>query len=294
MDDTPGFDVRLRDAAFWRSLCPSLTIGWPAADPDPLRPGEDLRAVHEQFRSSGYFELKGVFPVQATEMLREAVETLVAAGFPPVCVFLYDQPWHLLHAASAKLALAFGGPFLVLSNFWAWLVPNDGRTAGFGVHRDFYDPFIGPSGASLTANLWIALSEAQPPGSCLYFLPAEHDPNYPGDLRRTEVDRLQDLVAVPARAGDVVGVGANVLHWGSRGSSRAAGARISLALQIQSPVLPPLGSAAWMTWHVPAFRDRLSLVAEQIGLFEHHYRSVGGLRSLARALADTPSGPPWP
>lgn len=218
---TYGGGSHAGDPAFWRGILPAFGI---ESEPAPL-PFDRLEAEalskHYALRADGFAHLPGVAPAEAAEELGGGVAELAARGLPAVCVFLYDRPWHLLAAMAPRIAGAFGSDYLLMANFWAWHVPNDDAQTGFAVHRDFYEPMIGPSGAPLSVNLWIALGAAPVSGSCLYFLPARYDPNYPFRLEATAIDSPRDIVARPASAGDVICVGANVLHWGSRGTRSA-------------------------------------------------------------------------
>jgi hypothetical protein len=70
----------------------------------------------------------------------------------------------------------------------------------------------------------------------MYLLPTHLDPNYPDNLQECSVPRksLQDIRALPAQAGAVLGWNEYALHWGSRGSRWADGPRISLTARFQS------------------------------------------------------------
>jgi hypothetical protein len=67
-------------------------------------------------------------------------------------------------------------------------------------------------------------------------LPTHLDPNYPDNLQERSVPRksLQDIRALPAEAGAVLGWNEYALHWGSRSSRWADGPRISLTARFQS------------------------------------------------------------
>jgi hypothetical protein len=273
------------DSAFWCGLLPGFSIGEHEQMTSMRFETGDGTAVREQLRASGYVHLPSACPADLAAELGAGLALLVGRGLPAVCLFLYDQPWRLLQAMAPRIEAVFGKPFLLMSNFWAWHVPNDDASTGFAVHRDYYEPLVGMRGEPLSANVWIALSEARPPGSCLYFLPAERDPNYPFNLRDTSIHTLPDVVAVPSRPGDVIIVGANVLHWGSRSSAQATTPRLSLAMQIQGKDTPPLSPQLWEPERIPGFADRRHLVASQLRQFRHHARDATGLDQIARALA---------
>jgi hypothetical protein len=70
----------------------------------------------------------------------------------------------------------------------------------------------------------------------MYLLPTHLDPNYPDNLQEWSVPRksLQDIRALPTKAGAVLGWNEYALHWGSRSSRWADGPRISLTARFQS------------------------------------------------------------
>ena len=77
---------------------------------------------------------------------------------------------------------------------------------------------------------WIPLTDVTPLDSCIYVVPAACDPDYYSEERgvRPERIRLQDVRALPAAAGSVVGWSTHLAHWGSRSSRFAAGPRIAV------------------------------------------------------------------
>lgn len=273
------------DSAFWRERLPGFTID---ADADPAAlpyDGDTAATAHERLRLSGYVHLPSACPAGLAAELGQGLAALAGMGLPAVCIFLYDQSWWLLRSIAPNIEAVLGRPYLQMSNFWGWRVSNDAASLGFAPHRDYYEPMIGTRGDPLSVNLWIALSDAQPPGSCLYFLPAERDPNYPFNLRDISVETLPDVVAVPAAPGDVVCVGANVLHWGSRSSGAAAAPRLSIAMQVQAAELPPLSPRLWEPGQIPSFAERRALVTEQLQQFRHHAGNGPEIERFAQLLA---------
>ena len=69
--------------------------------------------------------------------------------------------------------------------------------------------------------MWIALTDATPETSCLYFLPACHDPGYhqTGDAITnifSDPNSWQSITAQPMSAGGILCFSHRILHWGSR------------------------------------------------------------------------------
>lgn len=89
-------------------------------------------------------------------------------------------------------------------------------------------------------NVWITLTDATPINSCMYIVPANLDNGFPERQRllnakpatSRQLD-FQNIRALPATAGSVIGWNPNLLHWGSRSSSNADQSRISFAVYFQ-------------------------------------------------------------
>jgi hypothetical protein len=116
-------------------------------------------------------------------------------------------------------------------------------------------------------NLWITLADATPTNSCMYVLPAPQDPGYRSGARDTAFDRsqLQDVRALPAPAGSVLGWTTHLMHWGSRSSPDATEPRISATAYVQRADRPPASSAI-MDFRDPVpFEQRLAWIAASIG-----------------------------
>ena len=78
----------------------------------------------------------------------------------------------------------------------------------------------GSAGAPMYCTAWIALSDASPENSCLYFLPADRDPGYlmAGDAIREALPgpaAWGNIVAQPCASGGMLVFSHRLLHWGS-------------------------------------------------------------------------------
>jgi hypothetical protein len=278
----------LAERQFWADLVPELAIERQLSVTERSQRDVSIKvteAQREQFTLDGYFVLPKLFEKDDMKRLRKAIARIVALGLPPVFVFLFDEPWLAFARARRALEVIFVPDYLILSNFWAWDVANAPEDAGFAPHRDFYDRCILDDGMPGAVSLWVALSDAKPPGSCLYFLPASRDPNYPGNLRSIEIPDLQSIRAAPVRTGGMVGVGANVLHWGARGSSLARSSRVSIAVEIVSARIQLHQAVVRKPDDIPGFDERLRLVGAQILMFQHHHRLEAPLLEFARSLS---------
>jgi hypothetical protein len=64
-----------------------------------------------------------------------------------------------------------------------------------------------------------ARHDATPDNGRIYVVPATREPNYSGDLKQCKANTLQDVRALPAKVGSVLGWNHQLLPWG--GGARA-------------------------------------------------------------------------
>src|SRR5262249_34695679 len=236
------------DIEFWRSICPQLTISerplGPQMKPYAVPPC-DVQKVVQQILEEGYFQAGPVVPGQETKPIADAICTVVDHGFPALFVLVYDQVWQMLSRLENLLLPIFGDSYAMTVDVWIYYIRgvNENRAeskedSGWSPHRDG-KPVINSlrdDGRPKLLNVWIPFTNTTVEHSCMYVLPTHLDPNYPDNLKEWSVPQksLQDIRALPARAGAVLGWNEYALHWGSRGSRWANGPRISLTARFQS------------------------------------------------------------
>ena len=157
---------------------------------------------------------------------------------------------------------------LVPDEFEAYFIDTDDDEAGSGPHRDslLSEKGFSADGLPTLVNVWVALTDATPLNSCMYVLPGHLDPDYPrprgrlgGEQNRHEI-QLQDVRALPVKAGSVICWSSSLLHWGGRSSRFASGPRMSFAMYFQRGDVPHFHPT---TMDIPAaipFDYRLYLV----------------------------------
>ena len=273
--------TRARSPDFWRGLCPCLTISSqpfaPRPSPRTVRAGKTARLV-EQIVAEGYFQTEPLFPSDQIRRLAAAVSAVVAAGYHPLFATVYDEPWKLLAALGNVLDPILGAGFRMVPDFWLWLVDVDAERSGWAPHRDEqYLNTLRPDGRPTLLTIWIPFTDATPLNSCIYVLPLSQDPNYPGNTRARKVDRLQDIRALPAKAGSILGWNQYLLHWGSRSSQRADRPRISWGIYFQSGDVPLFDPLARQLRGTLTFQERLGFIGTAIARY-------AGRSSLPRPL----------
>lgn len=270
---------------FWRKLCPELTISsepFAAAAPAfPVAPDEASSLVGQTVEE-GYFQTAPLVPADEIRLLAAAVSAVVEAGFHPIFATVYDELWQLVARLDELLRPILGEGFRVVPDFWLWHVEPGSERSGWAPHRDLqYANTLRPDGRPTLITVWIPFTDATPLNSCIYVLPLSRDPGNPDRLRSTAVDHLQDVRALPAAAGSILGWNQHLLHWGSRSSRRADQPRISWGIYCQSGDVPPFDARAFEPRGQLTFDQRLSFIGTAFTRYERHFPLPAPLKSFA-------------
>lgn len=147
--------------------------------------------------------------------------------------------------------------------------PGYRRWGALAAHRDALGPDPAVVAGRLPAflNIWIPLTTVTPLDSCLYVVPANRDADYRSNepAARQERIRLQDVRAVPADAGSVIGWSTHLVHWGSASSRFAVGPRVSATMNLQRRDVPPFHSFTIDFNRRVPFDDRLAWIDDSMG-----------------------------
>ena len=277
---------KLCDPNFWRELNPGLSVlELQPAEPIDLDP-EELNYQLAELTHEGYFQLNAVLP--EIDMFRMAigVESLVEQDLPPVFAFVYDDYWQTFQRVSPMLTAILGEDYQHLPAFWTWFIPPSDDYAGWSPHRDRITNTLRSDGMPNVVTVWIPLTDAVPLNGCMYMLPAHLDPNYPDNLADGRVANPQDIRALAAPAGSVLGWNHAVLHWGGRSSHKADLPRISMAFEFQRQDLPPYQEPLFSAKVLPSWSQRLSLIGRQISQYQHMYQLPEEWAAIAQALQE--------
>ena len=166
------------------------------------------------------------------------------------------------------------------------------------------------------ATAWVALTDASPDNSCLYFIPRDADPGYTagddcaavaalggGDALHAclpTAEAMQRIRAVPAAAGSAVLFSHRTFHWGSSGRRGCTVPRVAMSFGAACPSFeaPYLTGAQGTARGVagagvpfPRLAARLALAAAQCIAYADRFAPLppAMLRRL-RALAETDGG----
>lgn len=262
------------DRESWLSINSQLTI----ADDDGVRDVAPVGAENGQFDGSahsdrfwqdGYFLIDDLLPIDHLARLRAGIESLVGHGLPPAMIYLYDEAWQVFMRLRPLLHHFLGDRVKLLPHFWAWHVDpaKDGR--GWPPHRDYQGESVIGEDMLISLSLWVPLGIASPDNGCMYVLPHSFERCYFQKVMKPEDVVLQDVRALPARPGTVMGWRQDLYHWGGRASAFAREPRISLSLEFQNAVFDPLADRLLDLDRPPVFNDRLELIAQQFDKYQH-------------------------
>jgi len=263
------------DIQVWQKLNPQLSI----SDGRSLRAGVaeigdgkgsfDGGALSERFWDEGYFLIHEALPAGDLAKLRIGIETLVANGLSPSLIYLYDEAWDVFRRLRPLLTHFLGDQVALLPHFWAWHIDPKVDGSGWPPHRDYQGESTIGDEMLISLSLWVPLSNATPENGCMHVLPRNFEKGYPRPVSSPDEVRLQDIRALPARPGAVMGWRQDLYHWGGRASPYASEPRISLSLEFQNAAFDPLAHQLLGLEHPPVFLQRLSLIAEQFEKYRH-------------------------
>ncbi len=259
----------------WLSINPQLTISADEARISDVPPvgadcdGFDGSTHSDRFWQDGYFLIDDLLPVDGLNDLRAGIEELVTNGLPPAMIYLYDEAWQVFMRLRPLLNHFLGDRVKLLPHFWAWHVnpAEDGR--GWPPHRDYQGESVIDDDMLISLSLWVPLSVASPDNGCMYVLPYSFEKCYPRPVAKPEDVVLQDVRALPARPGSVMGWRQDLYHWGGRASAFATEPRISLSLEFQNAAFDPLADRLLDLDRPPVFRERLELIVQQFEKYRH-------------------------
>lgn len=180
------------------------------------------------------------------------MDSLKAAGWPPVFVFLFDEPWLLIDRLFELVSPILGEDCLLESSIYGWALSRskptthaDGSPAEVGgnfavPHRDnSYADCNFPDGTPSHLSLWMCVNNVGLDNGCMHVLPKDCDPRFhltkdywhervayrgAGQVRNAVSPPAEQLVVnfsmdkslpMPAPRGSVLLWQPNCIHWGS-------------------------------------------------------------------------------
>lgn len=242
--------------------------------------------------------------------LAQTMSNLVAAGWPPVFIFLYDQPWLMcLRLFDLMRPLLNDDEATLEASMHAWNLqrkPLDTsikeRVGGnFGVpHRDItYKNCHNPKdGSPDILSLWIPLVDVSADNGCMYVIPRESDPQFDQDEHPKDQDPFSHkfhYAAVkplsPISAGTTLVWHPNLIHWGgscSHFSELPPRKSIAVAFRVRESTRPSTAkeierygrtpySREELLHGGPNYKARLRMIVKSLILYNVWYPTYDGL-----------------
>lgn len=276
------------DINFWRQLNPELTITeYSRSDWGPYRlSAQQKREVRERLIEEGYFQLHSFFEPDELKRLADAVKVLNRERWPAVFAFVYDEFWHIQNRYRDILNEMVGKEHKMMPNFWVFYINPDDESKGWDPHRDRQKIMnLKPDGTPQSMVFWAPLTDASPLNGCMYILPANRDPHYSTNPYITRADNLQDIRALPAEVGSVLGWNETVFHWGARSSKHATEPRIAISTVFQSTECGAFETPLIPMGQLLPFEMRVALIAQQFDRFTVQHSFSPAVQQLVQDLA---------
>ena len=314
-------DLHCVDESHWTK---NSSQSRPAPEP------EAAAAMKERMQTDGYFCVDRSTPCttptlcpteccdrdpSADAMVQSTAEGIALLrqwGWHPLFILVFDEPWLLFSALRPILAVAnpASTDFALNWDFMAWFLDPAQQERGWPPHRDRRTLAIGEHTDYMT--VWLALSDATPDNGCIYVLPASFDPHYaerevPCDEQGEcaqgaaepysddNIENVQDIRALPCKAGQALCWSGRLLHFGGRCGRHASGPRIALACAVSTkdfedprmriPLDGRVGGAAGReAIRMPSMEERLQAIAVQLWQYEGAVVLLPNTKRLLDAL----------
>ena len=254
----------------WLSFAPQLSIGAHQAVDEIDFPQSALRDIADHFWAQGYLRIAEVLGDTELVPVREAMKALHSRNIPPVYIYLYDQPWQLFARLGGLVRHFLGEQYAVLPNLWAWHLSREGER-GWPPHRDCDARTVfgvGDAAVLMSLSLWLPLTDTDEKNGCMYVLPRAKEDGYRNAPALEDIN-ASDAVALPTKAGSVLGWPQDLYHWGGTFSTNARNPRLSLSLEFQNGVFDPLAEPLLDLTDLPPYRERQALIETQFGKYRH-------------------------
>jgi hypothetical protein len=311
-DEAAGRVQRALDPGYWQALLPPAPGPPPPGESSPPAPGRStggervgaaarpayappgtgdaaIAAAVADFTSSGVYRLSRALDASMVQRLNAIVDAVLAAGWPAVFAFAYDELWECARIDPIRrLATgALGAGAKQIPHVWVHVLRPGGGAAGWSPHID------GPGNDRLTA--WIALSPAGLDEGCMFAVPRDEavaravaEWRERDALEKAHVKTLlQGARAMPAAAGDVLGWGFDIIHWGGVVAPGGAGRR-SVSLEFIGPDAAPGPTdepLVSLDAPLPPHRDRMRAIGAALLEYRKFEPLIVRFQDVARRLA---------
>ena len=278
---------QLLNNKFWEKINPGLHID----DKDFLNKHkplhfskEALDCINKDLLEEGYFQLKPIDWELPFSAMLDALTKFVDMGWPPVLAYVYDEFFLVPFKLSKVLSNILGQDFKQLPDFWAWYIDPLLSQSGWSPHRDKGMDSLMSNGSPMSLTLWIPFTDVIPLNGCIYIVPKNLDPYFANPTGGNYQFEYQNIRALPASAGSILGWNQAVLHWGSRSSKKAQVPRVSIGLEFQRGDIEPFNKPLFSVDPPVELKTRLILIGKQILQYKHLYKLSDDVAALAEEM----------
>lgn len=266
---------RIDEVEFWRSVNPHLRItSTPFSGASPYACGEsDASRAVRQVSVEGYFQSQPLVPSSLCQALSRGVEQILSAGYHPLYITLFDEYWQVVKGVTSIMEPVLGPGCYPLGDFWVWCIGSHSAGAGWGPHRDyqFKSRTLREDGRPTIVTAWLPFTDATTLNGCMYLVPMDRDANIPDHPENYSFASLQDIRALPAPAGSVLGWNQYVVHWGGHCTQFAEGPRINTGIYFQSADCAPyVNKPVDFNGPLP-FERRLGFIASNLMSYHQYH-----------------------
>lgn len=276
----------LTSQKFWSETLPELSIG----ELQEYNSNKSLKVSTtklekecERLDYDGHFVFDDVLELAPIFKLKRSIEILNEKGIPAIFLSLYDEFWQMVADLRPLGQTLLGEDYMIYPDYWVWHVDAKNESKGWRPHRESYVATPDPNYPTTSISLWVALSDATTENGCMYVLPKSKDKGYPHTLV-FDINTLQDVKALPVKAGSVIGWNQSVFHWGASNSKYAHDSRMSFAMELRRVSDNDKIAMMLESNKVPSYEARLKLVAMQFVHYEHLHKESDLMMKFSRAI----------
>mmetsp|Transcript_130920 Transcript_130920/g.407136 ORF Transcript_130920/g.407136 Transcript_130920/m.407136 type:complete len:587 (-) Transcript_130920:163-1923(-) len=299
-----GLPPRLLRPIFWRAMSQGAGVQEAhdvrRASPD-MAVGK-LEQARFQLESKGFCQFRDMAWEEIGISLQAVVATMDSLrdnGFPPVFIFMFDEPWLIFAKLLGTMAGILASKTMEMdTSIFAWALQLVDKCIDVGSnfgrpHRDCsYDDCHSANGDMTLVTVWLPVVPVTIDSGCIYVVPADRDPLFarsddPLHMTADQQVPWPHIRPLPCAAGDVLMWQGSLIHWGSACSESAGQPRKSIGTAF---VLPCESSRAVSSKTDTLSKEelegglsmqaRLQFVLKALLRYEHWHPGFGGVSGL--------------
>jgi len=259
----------LANLQFYRKLNPGFSITdtpFIEVDSEYKFRREEQERHNRQIAIEGYFNSTPIIEQSDLVQLRKLVASIHQAGILPIFASVYDEFWQLQYKLRQTFNHLLRADYHLRPDFWIWHISPNESHGGWTPHRDAEiveafgkNSLLRRDRSPISCTIWIPLTNANPHNSCIYVIPFSKDNLVQRYLNGDNSEKiaeaaastpivLNQIRALPAKAGTVLGWSPYLFHGGSLSSQWASSPRMSIGIYLHAKDAPKQ--------RLPSFNDK--------------------------------------